>query len=96
VAGAGALIAAPGVAAAGRTGVQAVLTNKVTDLTGPGHTGRFRMQATDLGIPVRTPDGRLLFMFGDTFENPVVGGGWWRSPVANKGLGNVGIRRRRS
>jgi hypothetical protein len=89
-AGAGALLAAPGVAAAstseatgaGARGVQAVSTNKVADLTGPGLTDRFRMQATDLGIPARTPDGRLLFMFGDTFENPVVGGGWWRSPVA--------------
>jgi hypothetical protein len=24
----------------------------------------------------------MLFMFGDTFEQPYVGGGWWRSPVA--------------
>ncbi|HEY0619579.1 MAG TPA: hypothetical protein VGD15_18385, partial [Kribbella sp.] len=78
-AGAGALLAAPGVAAAstsspsaaapGATGaapraVQALVTSKVADLTGPGLTDRFRMQATDLGIPTRTPDGRLLFMFG--------------------------------
>ncbi|WP_433023132.1 DUF4185 domain-containing protein [Kribbella sp. CA-294648] len=81
-AGAGALLAAPSLATAGGSGVQAVLTNKVADLTGPGLTDRFRMQATDLGIPVRTPDGRMLFMFGDTFEEPRVGGGWWRSPVA--------------
>ncbi len=40
------------------------------------------MEATDLGVPVRTPDGRLLFVFGDTFEEARVGGGWWRSPVA--------------
>jgi hypothetical protein len=77
--GAGALLAAPTTA---RAAVQALTTNKVKDLTGPGLTDRFRMQATDLGIPARTPDGRMLFMFGDTFENPTVGGGWWRSPVA--------------
>src|SRR5690554_441952 len=77
--GAGVLAAVPGSAQAS---TQAVLTNKVADLTGPGLTDRFRMAATDLGIPARTPDGRLLFMFGDTFEDARVGGGWWRSPVA--------------
>lgn len=56
--------------------------SKIADLTGPGLTTRFRMEATDLGVPVRTPDGRLLFVFGDTFEEARVGGGWWRSPVA--------------
>ncbi|MGV9455031.1 DUF4185 domain-containing protein [Streptomyces sp. NPDC003635] len=56
--------------------------SKVADLTGPGLTTRFRMEATDLGVPARTPDGRLLFVFGDTFEEGRVGGGWWRSPVA--------------
>ncbi|MDO0939188.1 DUF4185 domain-containing protein [Streptomyces sp. DG2A-72] len=56
--------------------------NKIADLTGPGLTTRFRMEATDLGIPVPTADGRLLFFFGDTFEGPAVGAGWWRSPVA--------------
>ncbi|TCM40209.1 uncharacterized protein DUF4185 [Kribbella sp. VKM Ac-2568] len=80
--GAGALLAVPAAAEAATRGTQAVVTNKVADLTGPGLTNQFRMQATDLGFPVRTPDGRMLFMFGDTFENPVVGGGWWRSPVA--------------
>ncbi|MET9609287.1 DUF4185 domain-containing protein [Streptomyces sp. NPDC006512] len=54
---------------------------KVRDLTGPGLTTRFRMEATDLGIPVALPDGRTLFVFGDTFEEARVGGGWWRSPV---------------
>lgn len=55
---------------------------KIGDLTGPGLTTRFRMEATDLGIPVRTPDGRMLFVFGDSFETAIVGGGWWRSPTA--------------
>ena len=61
---------------------QQVSVTKIADLTGPGITTRFRMEATDLGIPVRTPDGRLLFVFGDTFEGACVGCGWWRSPVA--------------
>ncbi len=59
-----------------------LVVRKVGDLTGPGITTRFRMDAADLGIPVRAPDGRLLFVFGDTFEGASVGGGWWRSPVA--------------
>ena len=50
-------------------------------ITGPDITTRFRMEATDLGAPAVTPDGRILFIFGDTFEEAVVGGGFWRSPV---------------
>ncbi len=59
-----------------------LVVRKVADLTGPGITTGFRMDAADLGIPVTAPDGRLLFVFGDTFEEARVGGGWWRSPVA--------------
>ncbi|GGP47284.1 DUF4185 domain-containing protein [Streptomyces abikoensis] len=73
----GPLLRAPAHAAAGPLRVF-----KVADLTGPGLTARFRMEATDLGVPVRTPDDRLLFVFGDTFEEARAGGGWWRSPVA--------------
>ncbi|MFE2487161.1 DUF4185 domain-containing protein [Streptomyces mirabilis] len=73
------LLAAAPAARADATALQA---GKIADLTGPGITTRFGMEATDLGIPVRTPDGRLLFVFGDTFQNATVGGGWWRSPVA--------------
>ncbi|MFJ8310051.1 MULTISPECIES: DUF4185 domain-containing protein [unclassified Streptomyces] len=72
-----------GAGSGGRRGeTDGLVVTKVADLTGPGITSRFRMEAADLGIPVRTPDGRLLFVFGDTFEEPRVGGGWWRSPVA--------------
>src|SRR5690606_1412009 len=63
-------------------GAQQVSVTKIADLTGPGITTRFRVEATDLGIPVRTPDGRLVFVFGDTVEGACVGCGWWRSPVA--------------
>ncbi len=69
-------------AGTGDVGATAVSVTKIADLTGPGLTTRFRMEATDLGIPVRTPDGRLMFVFGDTFEDACVGCGWWRSPVA--------------
>lgn len=55
---------------------------RLATLTGPGITTRFRMEATDLGIPAVTPDGRILMVFGDTFEHAKVGDGWWRSPVA--------------
>ncbi len=85
VLGGGLALHAPGAAAAARTGsgagASAPEVRKIADLTGPGLTTRFRMEATDLGIPVRTPDGRLLFVFGDTFEGAAVGAGWWRSPV---------------
>ncbi|MFC7375669.1 DUF4185 domain-containing protein [Brachybacterium sp. GCM10030267] len=54
---------------------------RMAPVTGPGVTTRFRMEATDLGAPAVTPDGRSLFIFGDTFEDAVVGGGFWRSPV---------------
>jgi len=77
--GVGAAAVVPGTAWAG---AQALTVAKVKDLTGPGLTDRFRMAATDLGIPARAPDGRMVFVFGDTFEQARVGGGWWRSPVA--------------
>jgi hypothetical protein len=57
------------------------MTRKIKNLTGPGETTPFGMEATDLGIPVRMPDGRVLFLFGDTFNEARVGGGDWRSPV---------------
>jgi hypothetical protein len=57
-------------------------TRKIRDLTGPG-TGseKFGVGGTDLGIPVRQPDGKIAYIFGDTFENDGVGGPGWRSPV---------------
>ncbi|MGO1480119.1 MAG: DUF4185 domain-containing protein [Brachybacterium sp.] len=54
---------------------------RLATVTGPGITTRFRMDATDLGAPAVTPDGRILVIFGDTFEEPAVGDSWWRSPV---------------
>ena len=67
---------------------------KVKDLTGPRLTGEFQAGFTDLGIPALTPDGRLIFVCGDTF-NDRVGGPNWRSPVglysSSTDLNNVNI-----
>ncbi|MGW8376743.1 DUF4185 domain-containing protein [Streptomyces sp. ODS28] len=45
-----------------------IQVKKMGDLTGPGITTDFEMEATDLGIPAVTPDGRTLFVFGDTYK----------------------------
>lgn len=83
VVGGGLLLGASGAAAASAPGrAQDLEVVKIGDLTGPGLTTRFRMEATDLGVPATTPDGRMLFVFGDSFEHAHVGGGWWRSPTA--------------
>ncbi len=58
------------------------MTHKIRDLTGPGTSAKqFGVGGTDLGIPVRQPDGKIAYIFGDTFENDGVGGPGWRSPV---------------
>ncbi|WP_245713948.1 DUF4185 domain-containing protein [Nocardia vaccinii] len=54
---------------------------KIKDVTGPGHTDGFGIGGTDLGVMCRTPSGRILAVFGDTFRDPGVGGPEWRSPV---------------
>jgi hypothetical protein len=45
-------------------------------------TDQFGMAATDLGVMARTPSGRILAVFGDTFRQPRVGSDDWRAPVA--------------
>lgn len=70
-------VTAPAARAAGTT-------ERLGPITGPGLTTAFRMEATDVGIPVRCPDGRVLYVFGDTFEKAGVGlgnAGFWRSPT---------------
>lgn len=54
---------------------------KLRDLTGPGHTDEYGVGGTDLGAAALAPDGRLVAVFGDTFERAGVGGRGWRSPV---------------
>ncbi|GAA1732126.1 DUF4185 domain-containing protein [Dietzia kunjamensis subsp. schimae] len=55
------------------TGAPSPATRKVRDLTGPGITTAFGMEGTDLGILARTPSGRLLAVFGDTFAGAGMG-----------------------
>lgn len=62
-------------------GAGVTVASKIKDLTGPGHTDRFGVGGTDLGVTVAAPDGRLVSVFGDTFEEAGVGGPGWRSPV---------------
>ncbi len=57
------------------------VASKIKDLTGPGCTDRFGIGGTDLGATVAAPDGRLVSVFGDTFDEAGVGGPGWRSPV---------------
>ncbi|MGP4005000.1 DUF4185 domain-containing protein [Streptomyces sp. 4N124] len=59
----------------------AITGTKIRNLTGPAETGRFAAPWTDLGIPVRCPDGTMLFVCGDTFDGAGVGGPDWRAPV---------------
>lgn len=56
-------------------------TTKIADLTGPGLTDTFGIGGTDLGVVATAPDGRLVAVFGDTFDQATVGGPGWRSPV---------------
>ena len=53
-----------------RVGPMAV-TTKIADLTGPGHTDAYGVGGTDLGIVTTAPDGRLLAVFGDTFDRAI-------------------------
>ncbi len=57
-------------------------TRKIKDLTGTKtSSGQFGVGGTDLGIAVRQPNGKIAYIFGDTFGGDGVGTGDWRSPV---------------
>lgn len=86
--GAAGALGAAGLAAAGAVrpapAAAAGTVERLGPITGPGLTTAFGMEATDLGIPVRCPDGRVLYVFGDTFERagvPIGEAGNWRSPT---------------
>lgn len=70
-------------------------THKIKDLTGTlSSSGGFGVGGTDLGIPVRQPNGQIAYVFGDTFEQDMEGGPGWRSPVLLRsapGLDGSGI-----
>ena len=57
-------------------------TRKIKDLTGPGTSSKqFGVGGTDLGIPVRQPNGKIAYIFGDSYEDDFVAGKGWRSPI---------------
>ncbi|WP_293782757.1 DUF4185 domain-containing protein [uncultured Aeromicrobium sp.] len=61
-------------------------------LTGPAETGAWGCGATDLGILRDLGNGRVLAVFGDTFDGDRVGVGAWRSPVGLRGtIGGDGL-----
>lgn len=53
---------------------------KIKNLAGTQCPVQFGVGATDLGIPARCPNGRVLYLFGDTWADRL-GGSNWRSPV---------------
>jgi len=71
------------------------VTHWIADLTGRRtSSGAFGVGGTDLGIPVRQPNGQIAYIFGDTFDEDRAGGPAWRSPVllrSQAGLGPGGI-----
>lgn len=55
---------------------------RIGPITGPDVTTRFRMERADLGVPARCPDGRVLYVFGDSFEHArTQPDNFWRSPT---------------
>ena len=63
--------------------------SKVADITGALLSDKWKVTATDLGIPTQLAGGELLFVFGDTFAGTKVGSSDWRSPVGLVGRGSV-------
>lgn len=61
------------------------MATRIRPLTGPAETGRWGVGATDLGILRDMGEGRLIGVFGDTFDGARVGQGAWRSPVILRG-----------
>lgn len=57
-----------------------VLT-RMGEITSPALTGQWGAGATDLGIPAVVPDGRLLTIFGDTFDGDAALVGDNRAPI---------------
>ncbi|MFE6049349.1 DUF4185 domain-containing protein [Kitasatospora sp. NPDC056446] len=96
-AGAGAVAAGAPAATAGGPNdpTTPTIATKVKNLSGPAETGPFAAPWTDLGIPVRCPDGTMLFVCGDTFDGDQVGATDWRAPVglrsSSADLGNLSI-----
>ncbi|GAB3702799.1 DUF4185 domain-containing protein [Mariniluteicoccus flavus] len=80
-AGVGAITAVGAVAPQAASAFMPAAARRVRTLTGPAETGRFGAPLTDLAIPVRCPNGSVLYVCGDTFDGGWVGQGNWRSPI---------------
>ncbi|YAL83349.1 DUF4185 domain-containing protein [Dermacoccaceae bacterium W4C1] len=80
LAGCAGALAAEFPAAAARAAAAPTAT-RVATLTGPQQTGQWGAALTDLGIPVKCPDGSMLFVCGDTFVGPSIGQGQWTAPA---------------
>jgi hypothetical protein len=81
----GAAAAAAGLGAVGLSGAPAHAApsiQRLGEVTGPGRTDLYGANATDLGIPALAPDGRMLTVFGDTFDGPAALHGDNRAPIA--------------
>ncbi|MFI9587679.1 DUF4185 domain-containing protein [Streptomyces sp. NPDC052236] len=76
-----------------RAGAAAITGTKIRNVTGPAETGAYASPWTDLGIPVRCPNGTTLFVCGDTFDGEGVGGPDWRAPVALRASGTTDLNR---
>src|SRR5262245_24084487 len=80
--GTGGAAGAPGCSPGGLDMSPPAQTHKIKNLTGSGTSSQqFGVGGTDLGIPVRQPNGKIAYIFGDTFEQDTVGGPGWRAPV---------------
>lgn len=72
--------AQPAAAAGSGPAFGAARVERLGRITGLEITGRFGAGFTDLGITTLTPDGRILALFGDTWDKGVFSGDW-RSPI---------------
>lgn len=62
--------------------VAAPSITRMGEITSPELTGHWGAGATDLGIPLIAPDGRMLTIFGDTFDGDAALVGDNRAPIA--------------
>lgn len=83
VLGGGALAYASGDSSGKKETRAGVTVKKIADLTGNDNTIKFGVNGTDLGIPVVTPQGKNLYIFGDSYEGPkpTPEDANWRSPI---------------
>lgn len=69
--------------------VPKTMARKLADITGALLSDKWKVTATDLGIPIALTTGEMLLIFGDTFAGTKVGSADWRSPVGLVGRGSI-------